>query len=160
MFRVIGLRHDLQRLLVCCFKIDLGCTAVVMGLQEASGAQTPFVTGLEPGVLVDPSVDISRAAFLSEETVDDIVAQTFAVQATLRDTNSIKHQISDHHEDATPPLMEVIEEEGIEWVDPIQGASPLPSTNPQDVPADAPEIAKTYDEVLRVAVPDWWASLR
>ena len=72
----------------------------------------------------------------------------------------IKHQISEHHEDATPPLMEVIEEEGIEWVDPIQGASPLPPTNQQDLPADAPEIARTYDEILRVAVPGWWASLR
>ena len=63
-------------------------------------------------------------------------------------------------EEATPPLMEVIEEEGIEWVDPIQGASPLPSTNPQELPADAPDIARTYDEVLRVLAPEWWASLR
>ena len=72
----------------------------------------------------------------------------------------INHQISDHHEEATPPLMEVIEEEGIEWVDPIQGASPLPPSNPQELPADAPDIARTYDEVLRVLAPDWWASLR
>lgn len=72
----------------------------------------------------------------------------------------IDHQISDHHEEATPPLMEVIEEEGIEWVDPIQGASPLPPTNPQELPADAPDVARTYDEVLRVLAPAWWAALR
>ena len=72
----------------------------------------------------------------------------------------IDHQISDHHEEATPPLMEVIEEEGIEWVDPIQGASPLPPTNPQELPAGAPDVARTYDEVLRVLAPEWWASLR
>ena len=72
----------------------------------------------------------------------------------------LKHQISDHHEVATPPLMEVIESESIEWVDPIQGASPLPPTNPQDLPADAPEIARTYAQVFKVACPEWWQSLR
>ena len=72
----------------------------------------------------------------------------------------IDHQISDHHEDATPPLMEVIAEESLEWVDPIQGASPLPATDPQDVPADAPEIAKTYHQGLAVQLADWWEKLR
>ena len=75
-------------------------------------------------------------------------------------TFMINHQISPHHEDATPPLMEVIEEEGIEWVDPIQGASPLPPTNEQDLPADAPELARTYGEMLKVVAPNWWMSLR
>ena len=72
----------------------------------------------------------------------------------------LKHQISDHHEVATPPLMEVIESESIEWVDPIQGASALPPTNPQNLPADAPEIALTYAQVFKVVCPDWWQSLR
>ena len=72
----------------------------------------------------------------------------------------LKHQISDHHEVATPPLMEVIEAESIEWVDPLQGASALPPTNPQDLPADAPEIARTYAKVFQVAAPTWWKSLR
>jgi hypothetical protein len=72
----------------------------------------------------------------------------------------IDHQISDHHEAATPPLMEVIAEESIEWVDPIQGASPLPPTEPQEPPAGAPAIAATYHEVLRVQLADWWTKLR
>ena len=75
-------------------------------------------------------------------------------------TFMLDHQISAHHEDATPPLMEVIEDESIEWVDPIQGASPLPPTVPQDLPADAPQIARTYAEVFRLTCPAWWASLR
>ena len=69
-------------------------------------------------------------------------------------------QISDHHEEATPPLMEVIEDEQLEWVDPVQGASPLPPTNPQELPEDAPDIAKTYDEILRIVAPNWWNELR
>jgi hypothetical protein len=72
----------------------------------------------------------------------------------------LKHQISDHHEIATPPLMEVIEEETIEWVDPIKGASELPPTNPRDLPADAPEIARTYARMFQVAAPAWWRTMR
>ena len=72
----------------------------------------------------------------------------------------IGHQISDHHEEATPPLMEVIEDEQLEWVDPVQGASPLPPTNTQELPEDAPDIAKTYDEILRIVAPNWWNELR
>ena len=72
----------------------------------------------------------------------------------------LKHQISDHHEVATPPLLEVFESESIEWVDPIQGASPLPPTDPQDLPEDAPEIAHTYAQAFRVASPAWWRALR
>jgi hypothetical protein len=72
----------------------------------------------------------------------------------------IDHQISDHHEAATPPLMEVIAEESIEWVDPIQGAAPLPPTEPQEPPAEAPAIAATYHQMLRVQLADWWKKLR
>ena len=72
----------------------------------------------------------------------------------------IAHQLSAHHEEATPPLMEVIEDEQLEWVDPVQGASPLPPTNPQELPEDAPDIAKTYDEILRIVAPNWWNELR
>ena len=56
--------------------------------------------------------------------------------------------------------MEVIEDEQLEWVDPVQGASPLPPTNPQELPEDAPDIAKTYDEILRIVAPNWWNELR
>jgi hypothetical protein len=72
----------------------------------------------------------------------------------------IDHQISDHHEEATPPLMEVIAEESLEWVDPIQGASPLPPTEAQEPPAGAPDIASTYHQMLRVQVAHWWTALR
>jgi hypothetical protein len=75
-------------------------------------------------------------------------------------TFMFEHQISGYHEEATPPLLDVIEEETIEWVDPVQGASSLPPTREQGLPPNAPEIARTYAEVFNLTCPSWWAALR
>ncbi len=72
----------------------------------------------------------------------------------------IEHQVSDHHELASPLLGEVCESIRLEWVDPIQESSPLPPTNAQDAPADADELTATYAERYAARVADWWLSLR
>ncbi|MBI1391422.1 MAG: hypothetical protein GC152_01655 [Alphaproteobacteria bacterium] len=51
------------------------------------------VTQLEPGRLIEPSVDVSKAAALNEQTVDLIIADSFEVQSFARDQNSIEHQL-------------------------------------------------------------------
>ncbi|MEO0397863.1 MAG: TolC family protein [Pseudomonadota bacterium] len=52
------------------------------------------ITGLEPGKLIEPSVDVASAERLNENTVDDIIASHFAVQAFVRDGNSLTHQLN------------------------------------------------------------------
>ena len=70
------------------------------------------------------------------------------------------HQSSPHHEAAAAPLMDVISDLRLEWVDPVQGASPLPPTRPQALPQDADDLIRRYAEMMPVAMADWWAPLR
>lgn len=72
----------------------------------------------------------------------------------------IRHQVSDHHETASPALGDVIEAIRLEWVDPMSGASPLPPTEHQDAPADADELTATYTGTYAASVAEWWAALR
>ncbi len=72
----------------------------------------------------------------------------------------LEHQTSDHHEGASPALGEVIEGLRLEWVDPIAGAAPLPPTDPQAVPAGAPELVERYAERFAVELQAWWLPLR
>jgi quinol monooxygenase YgiN len=68
------------------------------------------------------------------------------------------HQTSDHHEAPDfPALLETIR---LEWLDPIQGASDLAPTEPQDVPDDADELTKRYAQDHAVVMQDWWNKLR
>lgn len=72
----------------------------------------------------------------------------------------LAHQSSPHHEAAAALLMEVIDELRLEWVDPVQGASPLPPTRHQAAPSDADALVRRYAEMFPVALADWWAPLR
>lgn len=72
----------------------------------------------------------------------------------------IEHQVSDHHEEASPLLGEVCEKIRLEWVDPIKESAPLPETNAQDAPAGASALAVDYTERYAARVADWWLALR
>lgn len=72
----------------------------------------------------------------------------------------ITHQASDHHEDATAGLRDVIENIRLEWVDPIDGASPLPATDHQAALPDASELERRYAESYAAVVAGWWSPLR
>lgn len=72
----------------------------------------------------------------------------------------IVHQTSDHHETASPALGTVCAAIRLEWVDPIQGSSPLPSTNAQGPPAGADALTLDYTQRYGAKVADWWLSLR
>ena len=77
------------------------------------------------------------------------------------DFNSfIVHQTSDHHEEASPRLGELIQDMRLEWVDPVQGASNLPPTNLQPVPDDADELTRRYHELFAATIQEWWAKHR
>ena len=72
----------------------------------------------------------------------------------------LRHQTSDHHEDATGTLREVMEDIRLEWVDPVADASDLPATAHQAPPPDADELTRTYAKLFAAQVADWWKPLR
>ena len=70
------------------------------------------------------------------------------------------HQASPHHETAAPLLIDALADMKLEWVDPIQDASPLPASVPQQVPDTASDLVKRYAEMFPVAEAAWWSALR
>jgi quinol monooxygenase YgiN len=72
----------------------------------------------------------------------------------------LDHQTSDHHEKASPELGRLIAKMRLEWVDPVQGASELPPTEMQDLPAGADELTKRYHKLFAATLQDWWQPLR
>jgi quinol monooxygenase YgiN len=72
----------------------------------------------------------------------------------------IGHQTSAHHEASTPELRVVLAGLRLEWLDPVDGASPLPATNPTATPPDASQLELDYRRRHAVAVADWWLPLR
>ena len=72
----------------------------------------------------------------------------------------LAHQASEHHEAAGRGLRDCIESMTLEWVDPIEGASKLAPTNPQEPLADASPVMTRYAERMPAQVADWWAAFR
>jgi quinol monooxygenase YgiN len=68
----------------------------------------------------------------------------------------IEHQVSDHHESASPRLGPIIESIRLEYVDPVAGASDLPPTEHQPAPPDADELTVAYTERFAATVAGWW----
>ena len=68
----------------------------------------------------------------------------------------LRHQVSDHHEAASPRIGETCQSVRLEWVDPIPESSPLPETRMQDLPAGADAKTTKYHEVFAAIVQEWW----
>jgi quinol monooxygenase YgiN len=71
----------------------------------------------------------------------------------------IAHQTSEHHETASPQLGELIRDMKLEWVDPVAGASTLPSTQMQDLPPGSNDLTKRYHRIFAAVLQDWWQEL-
>ena len=65
-----------------------------------------------------------------------------------------EHQISDYHEGYD--FASMIKSLEMEWVDPVDGASPLISTKSSSPPANATELIKTAAETYQVQEQPWW----
>jgi quinol monooxygenase YgiN len=72
----------------------------------------------------------------------------------------IAHQTSDHHEAASGEFAGVFESFRLEWIDPIDGASDLPSTEAGEVAADADDLTRRYADRFAAQVAEWWSGLR
>jgi quinol monooxygenase YgiN len=70
------------------------------------------------------------------------------------------HQTSDHHEEASPRLGELIARMKLEWVDPVQGASTLPATTLQPLPPNSSPLMSRYHALFSPELQDWWQPLR
>ena len=72
----------------------------------------------------------------------------------------IAHQTSDHHEAASPVIGRLVESIRLEWVDPIEGASNLPSTEMQPALDDADVLTLEYTDRFAAVVAEWWLAQR
>jgi quinol monooxygenase YgiN len=87
--------------------------------------------------------------------------RTYYTLASFEDFHAfIDHQTSEHHEAAGPKLKEVIEAIRLEWVDPVEGSSPLPWTDSQPSRPDASPLASSYHERFAADIQSWWLTLR
>jgi hypothetical protein len=57
-------------------------------------------------------------------------------------------------------MQDMIADMKLEWVDPVAGASDLPTTNSQALPADANELTAQYHSMFAADIADWWAKHR
>ncbi len=72
----------------------------------------------------------------------------------------VTHQASDHHEEASPKFGALIREMKLEWVDPVEGASPLPPSEPQEGVADATKLEQRMARMFSIQLAAWWAEQR
>jgi quinol monooxygenase YgiN len=72
----------------------------------------------------------------------------------------ITHQTSEHHEEASPTIGELVESLRLEWVDPIEGASSLPATDMQQALPDADALVVEYTDRYAAHIAAWWLALR
>ena len=72
----------------------------------------------------------------------------------------LAHETAPHHEAAAEPIMALIEEFELEWVDPVAGAAPLDSTHEQGLSAEAGERTRLYADLFPLNVLNWWSALR
>jgi quinol monooxygenase YgiN len=87
--------------------------------------------------------------------------RTYYTLLSFPDFNGfLAHQTSPHHESASPDFGQIFESLRLEWVDPIEGASPLPPTNMQPLRADANELWTRYHSHYAAQVASWWLELR
>lgn len=67
----------------------------------------------------------------------------------------LAHQASGHHEAAAPRLREIMASIDLEWIDPVEGAAPLPPTTAGgELDGDLAPLAERFP--LQIA--PWWST--
>ncbi len=72
----------------------------------------------------------------------------------------LKHQISEHHENAAGNYGDAIDSIDLEWLDALEDAAPVGNTEMQKVPENASDLAKEYGDTHAAEVQEWWKELR
>ena len=71
----------------------------------------------------------------------------------------LAHETSEHHEAAAAPIMALIADFRLEWVDPVVGAAPLGSSNEFALGPDATERERLYADLCPLKLANWWLGL-
>ena len=114
--------------------------AIARGLYEASAGHEPgmnryeYWRGQEPGSYYCLESFDGYAGFLAHET-------------------------SAHHEAAAEPIMALIADFRLEWVDPVLGAAPLGTSHEYALGVDASERERLYAEMFPLKLARWWLGL-
>lgn len=72
----------------------------------------------------------------------------------------IAHQTSEHHESASPEIGSIVEQIELEWVDPVEGASPLVPTVSQDLSSADDDLTRRYARIFEARISSWWLPFR
>ena len=70
----------------------------------------------------------------------------------------LAHQMSAHHEEAAVELGEVITNLRLEWLDPVEGASDLPSATSSQLEDSTNPALRRAAELFPVRIGTWWPS--
>lgn len=71
----------------------------------------------------------------------------------------IAHETAPYHEAAAEPIMALIEDFDLQWIDAVEGAAPFASSREQDLPASAGERERLYASLFPLARAGWWPQL-
>ncbi|MEP6868481.1 MAG: antibiotic biosynthesis monooxygenase [Novosphingobium sp.] len=71
----------------------------------------------------------------------------------------LNHETAAYHEAMAEPVMALIEHFELQWVDPVQGAAPLASTQEYMPEAEMSERKKLYAGMFPLNLADWWLGL-
>ena len=72
----------------------------------------------------------------------------------------LAHETAPYHEAAAEPIMAMIEQFDLEWVDPVYGAAPLGISHEQELPAEAGDRTRLYAGLFPLVLASWWRKLR
>lgn len=86
----------------------------------------------------------------------ETVGRYYALLAFSDYAGFMAHQDSDHHEAATPLLGDLVAEMWLEWLSPVEGASPLPAFTSAALPSNPSAVMRRYAAMFPMASPDWW----
>ena len=71
----------------------------------------------------------------------------------------LAHETAEHHEAAAEPIMALVADFSLEWLDPVIGAAPLGSSHEYALPSEATERERLYAEMFPLKLANWWLSL-
>lgn len=71
----------------------------------------------------------------------------------------LAHETAEHHEALAEPVMALIEDFELQWVDPVPGAAPLGTTHEHALAADAGERKRLYAGLFPLNLAGWWLGM-
>ena len=71
----------------------------------------------------------------------------------------LAHETADYHEAAAEPIMALIADFSLEWIDPVVDAAPLGTSHEYTLGPDASARERLYADMFPLKLASWWLSL-